>query len=67
MYRDINLKIFYNTYNIPIKYREFLREIILKHRLLRISFNKILLNVHKMKKFRQEIDELEILNVKNKH
>lgn len=53
--------VFYELYNIPNIYREIMTEIIMNNRLLRKTFNQMLLYIQEQKS-QQVFSEWEVLN-----
>lgn len=51
---------FYELYNIPIRYRKIMTEFIVNNRLLRRTFNKMLMYI-KIQRLDQEFSNWEIL------
>jgi hypothetical protein len=53
--------VFYELYNIPNIYREIMTEIIMNNRLLRKTFNQMLLYIQEQKS-QKDFSEWEVLN-----
>jgi hypothetical protein len=53
--------VFYELYNIPNIYREIITEIIMNNRLLRKTFNQMLLYIQEQKS-QKDFSEWEVLN-----
>ena len=58
---ESTILMFYELYKIPIKYREIIKEIINNNRLIKKTFNQMLLYVKKERENRKNKEGIKIL------